>query len=137
VLDALYPPERPRLLRLRVRSPGATRGWAVVMVTKARAHKHFGTLRVGTIVDCLAAPADARAVLEGATATLRAEGAQLIVTNQSHAGWVAACRRVGFLPGPSNYLYGASPALTKRAAIERHARGIGITRGDGDGIVNL
>jgi hypothetical protein len=137
VLNALYPAGRERITRLRIRSQGATIGWAVGLTTHAHDHKHFGTLRIGTIVDCLAAPLHALHVVQAAAAALREGGVQLVVTNQSHPSWVAALDRSGFLSGPSNYLCGASAALDARVTPDGEEAGIGITRGDGDGIANL
>ena len=53
-LDCLYPPSDPRFIRIRT-----DHGWAVLLDTPMSAHKQFGDLRVGTIVDCLAPPEEA------------------------------------------------------------------------------
>ncbi|HEY2743916.1 MAG TPA: hypothetical protein VGL86_04820, partial [Polyangia bacterium] len=55
-LARLYPRAEPRFIRVRVARAAATVGWAVLLATDMRAHPHFGTMRVGTIVDCLAVP---------------------------------------------------------------------------------
>ena len=79
-------------------------------------HKQFGDMRVGTIVDCLAPPADAPAVMRAAAALLEARGVDLIISNQLHAAWSNALVHAGFLRGPSNYLLALSPAFAALAA---------------------
>ena len=48
--------------------------------------------------------------------------------------WWKALRADGFLEGPSNFLLGTSPALTKLAASVSEVH---VNRGDGDGPVHL
>jgi hypothetical protein len=131
ILDALYPPDDPRFLRIR-----AAGGWAVLLDTAMEDHKQFGSIRVGTIVDCLAPPADAATVVRAATRTLEKRGVDLIVSNQLHDGWRQALTGAGFRRGPSNFLFAASPALA--ALLEEAEDGeIHINRGDGDGPIHL
>lgn len=138
ILNLRYPPADARFLRLRVEGPGGPLGWAVLLATQMRAHKHFGDLRVGTIVDGLAAPEDAGAVVGAAVEELERREVDLIVTNQTHAAWRAACRGAGFLPGPSNRIFAASPALAARLGLWAEARErLHLTRGDGAGPIHL
>jgi hypothetical protein len=130
-LDRLYPPSDPRFLRLR-----AAGGWAVLLDTAMRGHKQFGDLRVGTLVDCLAPPEDAAAVVRTAARTLEERGVDLIVSNQLHRAWQAALTAAGFRQGPSNFLLALSPALA--ALVEGRAeQEIHMNRGDGDGPIHL
>ncbi len=130
-LDQLYPPSDPRFLRVR-----ASGGWAVVLDTQMQNHKQFGDMRVGTIVDCLAAPEAAMPVVRAATGLLEQRGVDLIVSNQLHADWSRALLASGFREGPSNYLLAISPALVEASA-ERSQNQFHINRGDGDGPIHL
>ena len=129
-LRQLYPASDPRFLRLQV-SPGA---WAVLLDTAMRDDSYFGDLRVGTIVDCMGKPDDAAAVIHAARLYLERRGVDLVISNQGHPAWVQALAADGFIQGPSNFLFGASKALSEllAAAPDRH-----INRGDGDGPVHL
>jgi hypothetical protein len=109
-LERLYPASDPRFLR--VRAPG---GWAVVLDTQMEGHKQFGNMRVGTIVDCLAPPECAGAVIRAAAGLLEQRGVDLIVSNQMHGAWCTALVESGFRMGPSNYLLALSPALAEAA----------------------
>jgi hypothetical protein len=129
-LDELYPAEDSRFLRVRTAG-----GWAVALDTEMRDHKHFGDMRVGTIVDGLASPAAASAVVRAAAGLLRARGVDLIVSNALHAAWRQGLLDEGFREGPSNYLVALSPDLTKGAGADS-ARWH-FNRGDGDGPIHL
>jgi hypothetical protein len=131
-LQQLYPARDPRFVRLQVDSSG----WAVLLDTPMQGDQYFGNLRVGTIVDCMAAPESdgPERVIHAARRFLEKRGVDLIVTNQSHAAWRDALRAAGFLQSPSNFLFGASKAL---AALGVPAEEMHINRGDGDGPVHL
>ena len=90
---------------------GKVVGWAVLLNTQMSGHKHFGDMRVGTLVDCLAKPEDARDVVACARDVLEANGADLIVSNQGSRAWGQALKHCGFLQGPSNLPFLASPKL--------------------------
>ncbi len=128
VLRELYPASSPRFLRLQA---GAA-GWALLLDTAMQDHPYFGDLRVGTIVDCLAKREDAGVVMKAARICLEQRGVDLIISNQDHPAWREALRADGFFEGPTNFLFGASPALTAAGISEGH-----ISRGDGDGPVHL
>ena len=137
-LTALYPRTDTRNICLRVSQRGHPIGWAVLFDTPMRGSQHFGDLRVGTVLDCWALPGREPAVIRAATHALERRGVDLVITNQSHARWVAAFRRAGYLSGPSNYILALSPALTAavRAEADGEAR-IHVTRGDADGRIHL
>jgi hypothetical protein len=133
-LTALYPASSDRFTRVRV----GEKGWAVLLDTQMRDHKYFGDLRVGTIADCFAGPADAADVARAATAALEARGVDLIVSNQSHAAWIDALRAAGFREGPSNFIFAASRKLSAILdPFDQTMPGIHMTRGDGDGPIHL
>ena len=91
VLNALYPVDHARLIRLWVTRDGRPVGWAVLLDTQMVCHWQLGSLRVGMVVDCLAEPGDEFAVAAMATRHLAHRGVDLIVTNQLHRDW---CRRL-------------------------------------------
>ena len=126
-LDGLYPPDDARFLRIH-----AADGWAVVLDTAMRGHKQFGSLRVGTIVDCLAPFPGAPAVIRAAARALEDRGVDLIVSNQLHAAWSRALLDAAFRRGPSNFLLALSPALAADAPALADGE-LHINRGDGDG----
>jgi hypothetical protein len=131
-MQALYPPDERRFIRLRVLRSGTLVGWVVLLDTAMRDHLQFGNMRVGTIVDCLAAPQDAAAVMQIATRELSARGVDLVISNQMHEAWSAALDASGFLAAPSNFIFAASPDLAVTALARVH-----MNRGDGDGPIHL
>jgi len=137
-LNILYPASSNRFLCYKVTRGNTVLGWAVLLDTQMRDNKHFGNLRVGSIVDCLASPEQALGVVRAATQVLEARGADLIVSNQSHATWCAALQSAGFLQGPSNFRFAASRELSKLLdPLPTTMAQIHLTRGDGAGPVNL
>jgi hypothetical protein len=136
-LQRLYPPD-DRFIPLKVLRGSQLIGWAVVLDTQMRNNKYFGNLRVGSIVDCLSAVADAHAVVQTATRVLEKRGVDLIVCNNSHAKWSKAFRLSGYFLAASNFIFAASPALAKELApFESNRNSMYLMRGDGDGPVNL
>ena len=141
VLNALYPTDHPRFIRLRVARAGRPVGWAVLLDTQMAGHRQFGGMRVGMVVDCLAEPGDEVAVAAMAARHLAGRGVDLIVTNQLHRDWCAAFARDGFLKGPSNIaleIFAASPTLAARLEpFEVTAGRTHMTYGDGEGAINM
>jgi hypothetical protein len=130
----LVPGRWPAGIRLRVERDGATLGWAVVMDTQMQDDPRFGSLRVGSIVDALAEPADAEAVVGAAFRYLRARRVDLVVSNQAHPAWIAGFAAQGFLQLQGRRTFAASPEL--QAALEPFAetsRGLHLTNMDGHG----
>ena len=113
-------------------------GWAVVLNTQLKAHKQFGELHVGTLVDCLGPVQGAPLIVEAAERFLEGRGVDLIISNQCHESWRSALLGLGFLEGPSNYVVAVSPELSKLLhPFDRNASQIHLTRGDGDGPIHL
>ncbi len=130
----LVPGRWPSGVRLRIERDGGTLGWVVVMDTLMQDDSRFGSLRVGSIVDALAEPADAEAVVGAAYRYLRSRRVDLVVSNQAHPAWVAGFAAHGFLQLQGRRTFAASPAL--RAALEPFAetsRGLHLTNMDGHG----
>jgi hypothetical protein len=137
-LNVVYPPFNSRYLRLKVSRMQETVGWAVVLDSQMSGHKHFGDMRVGSIVDCLARPQDASFVIEAATRFLEVRGVDLIVSNQASNAWCKALAHAGFLPGPSNFILGFSQDLARKLPSLEEVKGrIHINRGNGDGPIHL
>jgi len=132
-LNATYPPHSREFVRLRISLGDATIGWAVVHDCQPAASEHFGNMRVGTIVDCFAAPEHAGAVVRASTDVLARRSVDLVVSNQSHEAWRRALRRAGFLRGPSSWLFAPAPSLAALVAADDPAgRRMHLNRGDGD-----
>jgi hypothetical protein len=137
-LRILYPREKDRFIRLKVTEHSRPIGWAVLLDTQCSGHSHFGDMRLGSVVDCMSGVGDAAKVVAAARQYLESRGVDLIVSNQSHAAWCGAFRRTGFLQGPSNFVFAASPKLV--GLLEQNNVGWAaahINRGDGDGPINL
>ena len=138
VSSARYDVPGNLLVKVAIEAGGEPCGWAVCLATDHRDNKYFGNLKVGSIIDCLAKPGFEGAIINAATDRLKAEDVDLIVTNQLLPVVGSALRLAGFLSGPSNYLFAASPALKIRlGSSTTDGRRIHINRGDGDGPVNL
>ena len=132
-LRQLYPGSESHLIRLRVRRNGEDLGWAVV--GSRRADPKYGSMRVGSIIDCLARPEDALAIVRAAWQALSDEGMDLIVSNQSHPAWCQALRAAGFLRAKSNFIFAASKKLAEALApFDRTTQHMHLTRADGDGL---
>jgi hypothetical protein len=138
VLNRLYSPSDPRFARLKISVAGQTLGWCLVLATTMHNHKHFGNLRLGSIVDALSKRADASQLIQAATDFLTQRNVDLIISNQGHEEWASGFRANGFFEGPSNYLFATSKQLTRKL----EDTGVPnnqyyLNRGDGDGPINL
>jgi len=137
-LALLYPSANKRFLRLKIESSGAAVGWMIALDTQMQNNRHFGNLRVASIVDCLSAPENAHAVIRAGTDFLLRRQVDLIISNQSHEAWTAALRDNGFLRAPSNCVFAASRKLSE--LLEPFALKfphVHLNRGDGDGPIHL
>lgn len=133
-LRTFYPATERHFTRLRVRRDGKDIGWAVV--GERRKDAKYGSLRVGSILDCWAAPDNALPVIRAATDALRRTGTiDLIVSNQSHKKWCAALEAAGFLQAESNFIFAASKKLAELLQPFTTTKSeIHLTRADGDGL---
>jgi hypothetical protein len=137
ILNLLYPSEG-RFLRLKIIHRGTPLGWVVLRDTQMHDHKHFGSLRLGTIVDAMAAPDAMPVVVETATRILEMRGVDLTISNQGHESWVAALQRCGFRSAPSNFIFAMSPQMAALLTpMASHQPRLHINRGDGDGPLEL
>ncbi len=136
-MNILYPATFSGLTRLRVTRGGETIGWVSVF----RSHKtdesrdeYFGTLAVGLLADCFAAPEHAAGVLAVGIDHLLDTGVDLIFSNQSHPAWTSALSSLGFLNGPSKFAFYRAPKVEAALeAIGEPNRFIHVNRGDCDG----
>jgi hypothetical protein len=137
-LNRIYPATDRRALRLQVSWRGQVAGWAVLLDTPMSGHKHFGAMRVGSMIDCLARPGREAAVALAATRFLEARGVDLVVSNQADPAWGAALRRAGWLRGPSNFILAASRALARGLRpFDVDTARMHVNRGDGEGPTHL
>ncbi len=124
----------PACVRLRVRRDGSDLGWVVVMDNQLQDDARFGDLRVGSVIDCLADPDDAGAVIAAADRFLIARGVDLIASNQSHPRWTAAFEANGYVLLPGRRYFAASPELQKvLAPFDETQKGLHLTNLDGHG----
>ncbi len=124
----------PPGLRLRVTRGGETLGFAVVLDKQMESDRRFGNCRVGSIVDGLALPEHAEAVVGAAYRFLRARGVDLIMSNQSHPAWLDGFAAHGFALVQDRRFFAASPALRERfGPNEEGLAGLHLTNMDGHG----
>ncbi len=138
-MNALVTPGRwPPVFKLRALRDGVAIGWALVLDTQMHEEQRFGSLRVGSLVDCLAAPSDAASVVGAALRFLRARGVDIVISNQAHPAWIDALAAHGFLLVKNRRVFAASPALRK--VLEpwpESSRGLHLTNMDGHGPMGL
>jgi hypothetical protein len=133
-LRVRLPADDSKLLRMVLRRSGKVAGWVVISISQLRDHKQFGNMKLGCIVDGLAALADVGVLVAAACRRLESARCDLLVSNQTHPAWLKGLRRQGFFLGPSNFILALSPPLAaRRAAVSL----VHFNRGDGDGPINL
>jgi hypothetical protein len=94
----------------------------------------FGDLRVGSVIDAFAAPADARLVTRAASRFLEQRSVDLIATNFAHPAWVSAFRASGFIVVPERRLFAVSKSFSAAVPnLESLLEGMHLTPLDGDG----
>jgi hypothetical protein len=138
-MESLYGgPGGPNLHILKITRRGTPIGWALVSDSNMKGHRHFGDLRVGSLIDGFARAKDVPAVIGEATLFLEGRGVDLIVSNQSHKAWLDGLKSSGFMNGPSNFVLALSKNLAAIVAPwETRKSGFHFNRGDGDGPINL
>jgi hypothetical protein len=132
-LNIKFPADDTRLRRYIVEASGRASGWLLLTVSDLKDHKQFGDLRLGCLVDGLAEPHLIGPAVAAAARELTAAGVDLIVSNQSHAGWQHALEQALFVRGPSNFVLARSPAFVPHLPLAS----LHFNRGDGDGPINL
>lgn len=134
----LRPGGWPPAIKLRVQRGDTTLGWAAVLDTQMQDDRRFGTLRLGSVIDALAAPEDAEAVVGAAFRFLQARGVDLVVSNQSHPAWARGFAAHGFLVLPGRRIFAMSPALRKLfEPFDASMAGLHLTNMDGHGPMRM
>ena len=128
------PTQDSRLVRIVLRRSGNVAGWVVVSISQLSNHTQFGDMKLGCIVDGLAAPADVGVLIGEACRRLEVARCDLLVSNQTHPAWVEGLERQGFFQGPSNFILALSPAFE---ACRSCGSTVHFNRADGDGPINL
>jgi hypothetical protein len=137
-LNILYPQAEHKYVRLVVERDDEVIGWAVLLDTEMQGDKYFGNMRVGSLVDCFAAPENADAVVSLMDEVLTRRGVDLVVSNQLHAAWNRALASAGYEEGPSNFfLYVSADLAEELGRIPDWSRDAHMNRGDGEGPANL
>jgi hypothetical protein len=146
-LNILHPPDKPNLTRLKVRRKRANRGagqdagqdagWILVASKQMKNNRHFGDLKVGTLVDGFGRAADAPALVASGINHLAETGVDIIVANFSHAVWIEACRGSGMIAGPDNYYHFVSPGGSPLFEDTCPPHEIHMARGHSDGMWSL
>jgi len=135
-LKTLYSDKK--FIKLRFSSGGEIVGWSISLCNKLEKHKYFGHMKLGSIVDCLSVEGYESSIINKTSNILKKKGADLIVSNQSHLFWQNAFKRNSFMNGPSNFIFASSENLSKKFKnVENEEKYIHVTRGDGDGPINL
>ena len=113
-------------------------GWSVSLCTQLNDHKQFGNMKLGSIVDCLSLRGYESNIIKETSNMLKNKGADLIVSNQSHTFWMQAFKKNSFVGGPSNFIFASSVTLSKKLKNNKKFKDyMHLTRGDGDGPINL
>ena len=135
-LNLLFPAAKAKYHRLKIMSGDSCLGWVLVTNNAWKNHRYFGPCQLGAIVDGLVLPEHAASAIFAAARFLTENGAQVIVSTQSHAAWCDGLDRAGFSSGPSNFLFARSKKLKKLTA-EIPLSSCHLNRGDGDGPIGL
>ncbi|MBD3216933.1 MAG: hypothetical protein GF310_01560 [candidate division Zixibacteria bacterium] len=131
LLNTLYPSSDERFIRLRVSFGKNNVGWAVLLSVQLKDHDSYGSMKLGSIVNCLSLPGFEEYVIEQATKILKTLDVDLIVTNQSYKSWRRAMNNCGFMQGPSNFFIAMSPPLARLLEpLQKHLDLIHINRAD-------
>ena len=127
-----------RFIKLKFIDNNKIVGWSISLCTKLDDHKYFGYMRLGSIVDCLSLKGYEKSIIYQTSKVLKYKEADLIVSNQSHVFWKTALKMNSFINGPSNYIFALSKILSDKLLDDKKSKDyIHLTRGDGDGPINL
>ena len=135
-LKTLYSDKR--FIKLKFFNSNKPIGWSVSLCTQLDDHKQFGHMKLGSIVDCLSLKGYERSIISKTSEILKKKEVDLIVSNQSHIFWKNALKMNSFINGPSNFIFASSKALSDKLMSNIKSKDhIHLTRGDGDGPINL
>ena len=95
-------------------------------------------MKLGAIVECLSLKGYEKTIIKKTSEILKNKGVDLIISNQSHIFWKKAFKLNSFIGGPSNYVFASSKILSEKLLDNKKQKDhIHLTRGDGDGPINL
>ena len=95
-------------------------------------------MKLGSIVDCFSLKGYETSIINKTSQILEKKGADLIVSNQSHIFWKNAFKKNSYVNGPSNFVFASSVALSEKLRSNIRSQDyMHLTRGDGDGPINL
>lgn len=137
-LSAMYPRDGKKVTRLKVTGEAGVVGWVVVVSDRLRENRHFGNLKLGVIADYISLPGEEDRVIRAGAKKLEEDGVDLIICNESNRSWISALTSAGFLKGPSNVVFAASPQLAKLLQpFNAEYPKTHLNFGDGDGPFDL
>ena len=135
-LKKLY--SNKKFIKLKFTKNNKVIGWSISLCNKLQNHKQFGNMNLGSIIDCLSLNGYETSVIKKTAETLEKKGADLIISNQSHDYWKNALKMNSFINGPSNFIFASSKELSEKLINNLKSKCfMHITRGDGDGPINL
>lgn len=135
-LNKLY--SNKRFIKLIFLEKSKIIGWSISLCTNLKNHKQFGNMNLGSVVDCFSLKGYEANIIKSTSNIIKRKGVDLIISNQSHAFWKNAFRKNAFIKGPSNFIFASSEQLSEKIATdEKLVDLIHLTRGDGDGPINL
>ena len=127
-----------RFIKLKFFDDNKVIGWSISLCTKLNGHKQFGSMKLGSIVDCLSLKGYETNIISKTSEMLKKRGVDLIISNQSHLFWKNAFKINSFINGPSNFVFASSRVLFDKLMDNAKFKDyIHLTRGDGDGPINL
>ena len=113
-------------------------GWSIALCTNLKNHKQFGNMNLGSIIDCFSLKGYETNIIKKTSDIIKKKGADLVISNQSHVSWQNAFKRNSYINGPSNFIFASSKQLSEKlTSAEKLIDFIHLTRGDGDGPINL
>ena len=122
-LRILYPRDDARFVRLRIRRGAETIGWAVLLNNRWWNHKHFGQHAAGLDRRRSGRAGGRRGSGPLCDAVSPTRGVDLIVSNQSHAAWRRAFRKLGIPPRTLQFQLRLVETLERLVAVRRRAAG--------------
>ena len=135
-LNQLYSDQK--FIKLKFVSSGKIVGWTISLCTKLNNHKQFGSMKLGSIIDCLSLKGYEKILINKTLKILKEKSSDLIISNQSHIFWKKAFKFNSFINGPSNFIFAYSQSLTNKLNSNKNLKDfIHVTRADGDGPINL
>ena len=135
-LKTLYSDKK--FIKLKFAKNNKIVGWSISLCNKLNNHDYFGNMKLGSIVDCLCLKSYETNIVRQTLEILKSRSADLVVSNQSHIFWKNAFKKNSFINGPSNYIFASSKLLSDRLMKDKKLENyVHLTRGDGDGPINL